>query len=127
MNLTIISIILITHYVADFLFQNKWMATNKSSGNYPLLVHICVYTFILLIVSLFLFEDPANAWYFAIFNGIVHYAVDFFTSRLSSYMYKTGRMGTNMLPNVSFWAVIGLDQLLHTLTLIISLSYFINY
>lgn len=120
-----IAIILITHYIADFLFQNNWMAKNKSTNNFPLFVHVCVYTLIMLVLSLYIFDNKLNAWYFAIFNGFFHYAVDFFTSKMSSYMYRNNKMGTNSIPNFSFWSVIGLDQLLHTLILIYTLTWFI--
>lgn len=119
--------ILSVHFVADFLFQNKWMATNKSKDIYPLLIHIVVYTWILLVASLFIFDNKVNAWYFAILNGALHYCVDFITSKVSSYMYRNNYMGTNKLPNISFWSVIGLDQLLHSVILIYSLAWFLNY
>lgn len=120
-------LLLFAHFCADFLFQNKWMATNKSKSGYPLFCHIAMYTFILLCFSLFAFNNKMDAWYFAIFNGVLHYGVDFITSKLSSYMYRNNKMGTNAIPNINFWTVIGFDQLLHTVILIYSLSWFLNY
>lgn len=125
--LTIIISILFIHFIADFLFQNSWMAKNKSSNNFPLFVHIVVYSFILLIPSFFIFKSPELAWYFAITNGILHYGVDYITSKLSSYMYKTNQMGTNFIPNISFWSVIGFDQFLHSFMLLSTLFYFMGW
>ena len=125
--LIIIISILFIHFIADFLFQNSWMAKNKSSDNFPLFVHIVVYSFILLIPSFFIFKSPELAWYFAILNGVLHYCVDYITSRLSSYMYKTNQMGTNFLPSISFWSIIGFDQFLHSLMLLFTLFYFMGW
>lgn len=125
--LTIIIYILFIHFIADFLFQNSWMAKNKSSNNFPLFVHVLLYSFILLIPSFFIFKSPELAWYFAIINGILHYCVDYITSKLSSYMYKTNQMGTNFLPNISFWSVIGFDQFLHSIMLLSTLFYLMGW
>ena len=125
--LTIIIYILFIHFIADFLFQNSWMAKNKSSNNFPLFVHVLLYSFILLIPSFFIFKSPELAWYFAIINGILHYCVDYITSKLSSYMYKTNQMGTNYLPNISFWSVIGFDQFLHSIMLLSTLFYLMGW
>ena len=125
--LAIIIYILFIHFIADFLFQNSWMAKNKSSNNFPLFVHVLLYSFILLIPSFFIFKSPELAWYFAIINGILHYCVDYITSKLSSYMYKTNQMGTNFLPNISFWSVIGFDQFLHSIMLLSTLFYLMGW
>lgn len=125
--LVTIIIILFAHFLADFLFQNSWMAKNKSSNNFPLSAHILVYSGILLIPSFFIFDNPVNAWYFTIINAFLHYCVDYWTSKLSSYCYKNNYMGTNYLPNISFWTVIGFDQFLHSSMLISTLFYFMNW
>ena len=125
--LTIIISVLFIHFIADFLFQNSWMAKNKSSNNFPLFVHVLLYSFILLIPTYFIFKSPELAWYFAIINGILHYCVDYITSKLSSYMYKTNQMGTNFLPNISFWSVIGFDQFLHSIMLLSTLFYLMGW
>lgn len=125
--LTIIITVLFIHFIADFIFQNKWMAQNKSSNSFPLFIHILVYSTILLIPSFFIFKSPELAWYFAIINGILHFGVDYWTSKLSSYMYSNGYMGTNKLPNFSFWAVIGFDQFLHSIMLLSTLFYLMGW
>lgn len=121
----LISIILFTHFIADFILQIK--EPRESKNNFPLFIHIVVYSTILLIPSFFIFKTPDIAWYFALINGVLHYGVDYWTSRLSSYMYSNGYTGSNNIPNFSFWAVIGFDQFLHSLILISTLFYFMGW
>ena len=123
--LVTIIFILFVHFIADFILQIK--EPMKSKNNIPLFTHVVVYSLILLISSFCIFKSPELAWYFAILNGVLHYCVDYITSRLSSYMYSNGYMGTNQLPNISFWAVIGFDQFLHSLMLLFTLFYFMGW
>ena len=97
--------VMIVHYIADFILQTRWMGENKSKNIIALLAHIGIYT---LALMLFGFK-------FALVNGLIHFGVDFITSRLSSYAYKNNNMEL-------FWAIIGLDQLLHVLTLFTTLT-----
>lgn len=100
MTFGILALILSTHYVADFLLQSSWMAENKSKAWKPLLAHVGVYTLCLVPFGL--------QW--ASVNGEVHLLVDYFTSRASARLFRR---------NEYHWAfaVIGLDQLIHALTL----------
>ena len=123
MLITIIFILFI-HFIADFILQI--IKPRESKNNIPLFTHVVVYSLILLIPSFCVFKSPELAWYFAILNGVLHYCVDYITSRLSSYMYKTNQMGTNFLPNISFWSIIGFDQFLHSLMLLFTLFYFMG-
>ena len=91
------------HFIADFLLQTRWMGENKSHSHKALLAHIGVYTACLSVFG----------WQYALINGSIHMVVDFFSSRASSYFYKKKQMHY-------FWAVIGADQLLHNVTLLIT-------
>lgn len=113
--------ILVSHYVADWLMQSHWMAANKSSNNLALGLHVGAYSLTLLL-CLF----AANL-YFAVasvpviiayvaFNGVVHAVVDYVTSRISTHYW-------NQKEWHNFFAVIGGDQLLHQLTLGVSLIF----
>lgn len=98
--------LMIVHYIADFLLQTRWMGENKSKNILALLSHILVYTISLCLVL------PIGL---AVANGVVHFLVDFISSRLGGLAYKKGNL-------YLFWAVIGLDQLLHVLCLNYTIS-----
>lgn len=102
-------LIFFMHYIGDFLLQTRWMGENKSKNMKALLFHILVYT-------LWLFPLGVE---FAIANGILHLITDFITSRLSSRAYKNNNMS-------QFWAIIGADQLIHIVTLLLTLQYFMG-
>lgn len=116
LSLTVILLLCLAHYVADFVFQTDWMAQNKSKTNYPLFVHVCTYSSVL-----FLFLLPVvptkDLILFAFLNGILHFIIDYFSSRLSSKLYREGRLGSSTIPNFGFFSIIGLDQLLHYICL----------
>lgn len=118
-----VSILLFAHYVADFLFQTNWMARGKSSSLIKLGTHILTYTFVLFLCSFFFVLirteiTLSNLAAFAIISGILHFSVDFFTSKITSWQYKNNMMGSDTVPNFGFFSTIGADQLIHSLCLI---------
>ena len=125
MNLLSIISILGSHYISDFLLQSKLMANKKSKNIYWLITHGLVYglsTFVILLIcnKLSLINiDNNNLVLFVMLNMLVHIFVDTITSRLSTKLYK-------MRKYRSFFNVIGLDQLIHTVTLLTSFNYFCN-
>lgn len=96
MEYTLILIIWL-HFVADFLLQPDWMATRKSSNTWILALHCLVYGAIFVLIG----------WAYAAVNGLLHFAVDFVTSRLTSHFYETEGYGRK------FFNAIGLDQAIH--------------
>lgn len=120
-------IIVWTHWIADFVFQLDQMAKNKSKSNTALLWHVKWYTFILFIGAVLLFEfDFAMAGVWAIINGIIHFYVDYVTSRITSKLHAKGKMGSDKFPNFGFFSIIGLDQALHMSTLITTWIIMVN-
>lgn len=105
--------ILFGHWVADFLFQTNAMALRKSKSLKWLTLHVLVYTVIILLFVLFLLPWK-TALIFAGINGALHWITDFFTSRLSA-LYANDRR--------NFFLIIGLDQFLHTATLVMTFDY----
>jgi hypothetical protein len=97
--------VLITHFIADFILQSHWMASNKSKSWVPLLAHIGVYTACMVWVG----------WQFALVNGVMHLVVDFFTSRATAKLWAKKDVH-------NFFVVIGLDQLIHSVCLLSTLS-----
>ena len=123
-SISVLFWLLVTHWVADFVFQTDWMAQNKSKNNYPLFIHVCTYSAILFII-LSPIASSSDLIVFALLNGILHFIIDFFTSRLSSKLYREGKLGSSTIPNFGFFSVIGLDQLLHYLCLFTTFGIFL--
>lgn len=99
-ELKIIILIIILHLIGDFILQSNWMSQNKSKSNIALVTHIFIYTLPLMIIGF---------WY-AIINGILHFCIDYFTSRISSKLWAKGDVH-------NFFVIIGLDQSLHYICL----------
>lgn len=108
-------LILIVHFIADFVLQTDEQALKKSSSNYYLTLHVLTYTLGLGLAG-FLLLPFGNALIWVLGNGIFHWMVDYCTSRLNSYLYvKYGRH--------IFFIGVGADQLIHTLALLTSYDY----
>lgn len=99
-DLKTIIIILVIHFIADFLLQSSWMAQNKSKNNIALLTHVGVYMIPFLFIGF---------WY-ALLNAALHFIIDYNTSRLTSKLWAKGEVHW-------FFVVIGLDQTLHFICL----------
>lgn len=122
-----ILIILIAHFVADFMLQTHYMASQKSENVWILVQHIITYTLAFFIIFgsswylFYYFFEPittADIWLkltigISLVNGILHYLIDFFTSKVTKYLWRKKAYH-------NFFVVIGFDQLLHTGLLIFS-------
>jgi hypothetical protein len=107
--------ILVIHYLGDWIFQSHWMASNKSTNNLALFLHLASYTGTLLIGLLlgnylYLGLPISTVVEYVVVNGMIHGLIDICTSRMSTYFW-------NKKSWHNFFAVIGGDQLLHQLTL----------
>ena len=105
-NIILVLKLILTHFIADFVLQTDEMAKGKSKSNKWLLIHVGAYA------APFLFFG----FKFALLNGCIHFLVDWYTSRLSSYMWEKGRVH-------DFFTVIGADQAIHMFTLVISAKF----
>jgi uncharacterized protein DUF3307 len=93
---TIPVILLAIHFVADFILQSDWMATNKSKNWRALLCHTALYA---LCFSLY-------GWAFVFITFALHTLTDAITSKITSYLWKQNARHW-------FFVVIGADQLIH--------------
>ena len=117
--------ILFAHWVSDFVLQSGWMATNKSKNWLALGSHVLTYTaalgFLMLTLSTVLstvaisynltnsviFEMTPYAFaLWVVINGVLHFATDAVTSRITSKLWAKGDAH-------NFFVVVGLDQMIH--------------
>lgn len=119
--------LLLTHFAADFMLQTPWQAANKSSNNYALAMHVYTYTIALLFISPILFGFTTKCLLFCIINGMLHFATDYYTSRLTKHLWSLVQSETSV--DKKGWAVhnffvaIGLDQLIHQFCLASTMLY----
>ncbi len=96
------------HWIADFVLQTHWQASNKSKNLIALGRHVGIYTITLCFGAGILFGPFGIG--FALVNGALHFATDFFTSKWTSALYAKQDWH-------NFFVVVGLDQLIHQTTL----------
>jgi hypothetical protein len=117
--------ILIVHWFADFVLQTHHMSIRKSSSNYYLSLHVLVYAFTTIVMWSFVFPftsihiSSLGIWLSFIVIFVTHWITDYFTSRLTSKLYKEERYH-------DFFVVIGLDQVLHYMQLLITFNYLLQ-
>ena len=100
----------IKHYIADYLLQPGWLLRGKGSllapGGYVHAgIHVIGSLVVLLVAGI---PMPALAWILAA-EFVVHYAIDY-------VKYQFGSDVDPMAAPWKYWAVHGLDQLMHQLT-----------
>lgn len=111
MIMDIVFYIILSHWVADFLFQSRWMAVEKCSNIKALISHVAIYTITMAIMlssaNIFNNDNKLSLFLFwIIINGLLHFATDFCTSKITKRLY--------VLDNKHlFFAMIGFDQVIH--------------
>jgi len=101
------SLFLLAHWIGDFGLQTSKMALGKCVSLKWLVIHVGTYTGVILLFSLFLMPLD-DVFRFVSLNCLLHLITDFFTSKWANKNRKEPR---------KFYPIIGLDQLIHTLTL----------
>lgn len=119
--LILVSWVMLWHFVADFVAQNDWMATNKSSNWMALSLHVGFYSLIMFafvgMAPYILWDD--KLWFLAI-TFVSHFSTDAITSRITSYLWKKEKRHW-------FFVTVGFDQLIHAVTLFWTLWYVVNW
>lgn len=116
--------ILLVHWVADFLFQSRHMATRKSESNYYLSLHVTIYSFTTIMLwVLFFLIIGTHMTTFTVFLSLAvtfatHWLTDYVTSRQTSKFYKAENYK-------AFFDTVGIDQWIHALTLFLTYNYII--
>lgn len=117
-------IILVAHFVGDFVLQNDRLATQKSKNTGVLLEHVLLYSLPLTIAAFVLmYIFPAvpqiHLYLWLFLNIVLHFVVDYFTSRANSKIVAKEGMHHN------FFLMIGFDQLLHLSILVLTLGFYL--
>jgi len=111
----IIIIIIFIHWVGDFLCQTFEMATKKSTSNFHLFTHVCIYSLVWLFAGIFFFRLE-QVMVFVCITFQTHFMVDYITSRWTSKLHKKEKF----YGFPAFFSVIGLDQFIHYAQLILT-------
>lgn len=102
--MTPVLLIIVAHFLADFVMQCDVWAQGKSKSNLPLLKHVGTYTLAMAVMT-----APLLGWYVLIWaplNGALHFATDYVSSRLASKQFAAGNVHAGFV-------VIGADQVVH--------------
>lgn len=118
MNTLLLCYLLAVHWWADFAQQTDEMATGKATSNRWLTIHVAIYTAWLMVgvLGVSFLTTPLRGLVFVLLNGALHWGTDYVTSRWTSRLWKEGRRH-------DFFVAIGADQLVHTVTLILTASW----
>ena len=125
--------LIVAHFVGDFLLQSDWMAGNKSKNNLALASHCFVYSVIVGATIATVFPGMLSfspAWIAIVF--IPHFITDAITSRITSRLWfielekmvvvfenepKRTHYASIKPTRHWFFVMIGLDQVIHYVTL----------
>ena len=117
-------LIFLFHWVSDFVCQTHEMSLKKSKSILWLSYHVVVYTAVTtLLWSIFFggmienFSVIVPSIFGIIF--VTHWITDYFTSKWTSRLWQENKVH-------EFFVVIGLDQLIHATTLLITYNYLIK-
>lgn len=118
-----IIVILFVHFLADFIAQTRWQATNKSKHWGALSAHVATYWICLHLFAV-LAANVSACWYatfvWALVNAPLHFVTDAITSRQTSCEWNDGK------PTKWFWVWIGFDQWIHAATLIVTWQFIVE-
>ncbi len=98
------------HFLSDFILQSNKIAINKGKNIKYLIIHCIIYS-----IPFFIF-----GWKFAIINGILHFIIDYVTSKITTHLWLINQRHW-------FFVTIGFDQALHLTFLFLSMKYITTF
>lgn len=124
MSLATVALLLFIHWYADFELQTNYQAQNKSKNIWALLSHTSVYSLFFTMTIFFTLWTIDVSTYvkliyclkFGIITFICHTVTDYFTSKQTSKLYQKQDYH-------NFFVVIGFDQFLHAMQLLLTYKY----
>lgn len=115
-------LILITHWLADFVFQDDETAKGKSTKLSSLFFHAFCYTVVWIIpifaIGVIYTPDNGTILLFLPITFLSHALIDYYTSKTHSQLFVAGK-------HHAFFTSIGLDQVLHYLQLWFTIQMFL--
>ena len=111
--MTVPFLLVLTHFVSDFVLQSEWQANNKSKNIYALASHVGTYTlgllgFILLTCTSFHYFVAGLLW--VLVNGGLHFLTDYYTAPINTDLITLAKE-TGKYHN--FFVNVGMDQVIH--------------
>lgn len=119
LQIIIILYVLIIHWIADFGLQTSKQAENKSHNFLTLVNHVTEYTLVLSLSSIIFMKNLEVFGEFFAINFIAHLVTDFITSKINAHLWKKGDIH-------NFFVSVGFDQLIHQLTLVLTVVYILT-
>lgn len=110
MTLFEIIVIILIHWIADFVFQDERWAVGKSKSIKSLVTHTIVYSVFWSILILFLSLEATLIFVFVSF--VTHTLTDYITSKIVSRKFQRKEYGSK-IPNFGAFTIIGIDQVFH--------------
>lgn len=118
-NFHTVLIIMVIHYLGDFVLQTHEQSQRKSSENKWLFYHTGSYSLIWLLAAWGLYTSIWAALLFASVTFVAHAATDWVTSRVGKSFWSSSDYHNG-------FAVVGFDQILHYVQLLLTHSLVIS-
>jgi ABC-type Co2+ transport system permease subunit len=121
------ALIMLLHFIGDFVCQGRYLAENKSKGLATLCAHVSIYTCILgvglFIIRQFSYAEELDSRMllaFCIANWILHFITDAITSRLTAKLWQSDN-------KYWFFTTVGFDQFIHFLCLYYTAIFYFDF
>lgn len=112
-------LIVLVHFIADFIFQAEKWSLGKSRNWVALLKHTVTYSIFWIPVTWTATGSLTDSVLFFIITFVAHTATDYVTSRIVSKRFADKYYGSP-IPNFGAFTMVGFDQVLHYLQLILT-------
>lgn len=110
MDFKLFLLILVVHFLADFVLQTDWQVKNKNNNFKALISHTLTYSLVWFAMSFVILENTISSVIFAIITFVTHTITDNITSKYVKYFFD--KKDTH-----NGFKIIGFDQILHYLQL----------
>lgn len=110
--------IIFAHWIADFVCQTHWQASNKSKNIEALTLHVTTYSMVMFFMCFpFIIKTQDEAMIFLGITFICHLCTDFITSKINAKLFGNWHW---------FFVSVGFDQVLHYAQLLLTWNFLVN-